>query len=182
MTRPGFGRSWGTLALLVLALLPSYSGAQRPVTPRPGPTHPATRPIRALATRIDAMIGLGAFTTYTDSAECNGGSERVTARLYTDSSGQARKYVRAGGSDDAAGEVKYYYDTRGRLRFSVEVLGAVNGTQRETRVYFDTTGTPIYKDVRLTKGPGYPGGFELVIADPAEDFRSLCGPPDRPQR
>ena len=169
-------------ALLIVAILPSYSAAQRHVPPRTWRNNPAIRRIRNLSANIDAALALGWLTTRADSAECDGGSERVVAHLNTDSSGHARKDVLRSGSDDSAGEVRYYYDARGRLRLTYESFGAVNGTRRETRIYSDTTGAQIYKDVRLLNRPGYNGGFEPMISDPVADFRSQCGPPYPPQR
>jgi len=166
--------------LILAAALPSHAVAQQPVTARNWRHHPSIRAIRGLAAATDAAIKDGELRAQTDSAECHGGEESVTAHLFTDSSGHVRKYVLTGGSEDSAGEVWYYYDLRGRLRFTFESLRAVDGTARETRVYFDSAGVQLYKDVRLLKGPGHPGGFDLVLTDPVADFHSLCGAPNEP--
>ena len=165
------------LQLLVLALiLPVGGGAQQPVTPANWRNHPAVRAIRAITQEIETAAREGKLSVQTDSASCNDGAVTLTAHLYADSGGHVRKYVVAGGSEDSYREVRYYYDGHRHLRFSFATLGAVNGTERETRQYFDTTGAQLYKDVRLLKGPGYPGDLEDVVTDPAADFRALCGP------
>jgi hypothetical protein len=126
--------------------------------------------------QVEAAARQGKLRVQTDSAQCNDGAVGLTAHLYSDSTGRVRKYVVLGGSEDSYREDRYYYDERGRLRFGFETLGAVNGTEQETRQYLDTTGAQLYKDVRLLKGPGYPGDFEADVTDPAADFHALCGP------
>jgi len=163
--------------LLVLVLiLPVGGRAQQPVTAANWRNHPAVRTIRAITQQIEAAARNGKLSVRTDSADCNDGAVTLTARLYTDSVGHVRKYVVAGGSEDSFREVRYYYDGRARLRFSFATLGAVNGTEQETRQYFDSTGARLYKDARLLKGPGYPGDFDDAVTDPLADFRALCGP------
>ena len=167
------------MRLLLLALaccFPVAGWAQQPLTAANWRNHPAVRAIRAITQQVESAAQQGRLTVQTDSAQCNDGAVALTAHLYTDSAGRVRKYVVAGGSGDSYSEVRYYYDTRGRLRFSFETLGAVNGTEQETRQYFDSAGGQLYKDARLVKGPGYPGGSESVVTDPAADFRALCGP------
>lgn len=164
------------LLLILAPLLPVASGAQQPVTAANWRNHPAVRAIRAITQQVEAAVREGKLTVQTDSAECNGGAVKLTARLYADSTAHVRKYVVAGGSGDSYSEERYYYDGRGRLRFSFETLGAVNGTQQQTRQYFDSTGARLYKDVRLLNGPGYPRDSAEVVTDPAADFRALCGP------
>ena len=163
--------------LLILSLfLPVAGWTQQPVTAANWRNHPAVRAIRVMTEQVDAAARQGKLRVQTDSAQCNDGAVGLTARLYSDSTGRVRKYVVAGGSEDSYREDRYYYDGRGRLRFGFETLGAVNGTEQETRQYFDTTGAKLYKDVRLLKGPGYPGDVEAVVTDPAADFHALCGP------
>src|SRR6266480_5656191 len=164
------------IVLAVASCFPVAGCTQQPLTAVNWRNHPAVRAIRAITKQVEAAAQQGKLTVQTDSAQCNGGAVALTAHLYTDSAGRVRKYVVAGGSGDSYSEVRYYYDTRGRLRFSFETLGAVNGTKQETRQYFDSAGAQLYKDARLLKGPGYAGGFEDVVTDPGADFHALCGP------
>jgi len=99
----------------------------------------------------------------------------VVAHLYSDSSGRVRKYAVAGGSGDSYSQAFYYYDRKGTLRFTFIQLGAVNGTNRDDRFYFDSTGSLIHKSSKLLHGPGYPGGADSVVASPRDDFAHLCG-------
>jgi hypothetical protein len=87
-----------------------------------------------------------------------------------------RKYKIEGGSDDSAGEVTYYYDARGALRFAFALTNAINGTQREDRVYYDSAGVQLFKASRLLTGPGYgEGGFGTdPVRDPAANMKALC--------
>ena len=106
---------------------------------------------------------------------CNGGEVGIVAHLYGDSSGRVRKYAVAGGSGDSYSQAFYYYDRKGTLRFTFIQLGAVNGTNRDDRFYFDSTGSLLYKSSKLLHGPGYPGGADSVVASPRDDFAHLCG-------
>ena len=164
------------LLLTLALLLPVASWAQQPLTAANWRNHPAIRAIRTITQQVDAGVQERNLTVQTDSARCNGGAVTLTAHLYADSAGRVREYVVAGGSGDSYSEERYYYDGLGRLRLAFETLGAVNGTEQETRQYFDTTGARLYKDVRLLRGPGYPRDSADVVTDPAADFRALCGP------
>jgi len=88
--------------------------------------------------------------------------------------GTVRKYELSGGSDDAAAEPRYYYDKSGKPRFTFQSLRAANGTDMETRIYFDEKGAVLYRDQRTKKGPGYSGGFPESIENPRDHFKSLC--------
>ena len=131
--------------------------------------------LRELIAFIDSAAVHGRLAERSDSAKCVGGRVEIIAHLLTDSGGHVRKYSVVGGSDDSAGDATYYYDQNGQLRFILAHTNAVNGTQREDRIYFDSAGTSIYKTSRLLHGPGYPGGFGEPILDPSSDFRALCG-------
>jgi hypothetical protein len=165
------------LAFIVLFALPLPMAAQTAVTRANWLTHPAIREIRGLVASIDSH--LGRLTARTDSADCGDGYISVVAHLFTDSAGVARKYILAGGSGDSAGEVTYYYDQRGTLRFSVAATNAVNGTSLEDRRYYDGKGVLLYHDKKLLAGPGYVGYGEDPVLDPTTDFAALCGPPGK---
>jgi len=148
---------------------------QQPVTDINWRHHPTIVEVRALVAVIDSTVGHGRLIQRTDSAVCDGGRVHLTAHLLTDSAGRTRKYVLVGGSDDSAGDATYYYDAKGYLRFIFARTNAVNGTRREDRIYFDSTGTQVFANHRQLRGPGYAGGFGEPIRDPKADFHSLCG-------
>ena len=100
----------------------------------------------------------------------------MIAHLLTDSAGRPRKYEVDYGSGDSAGDITYYYDSHGTLRFAFARTNAVIGTRREDRVYYDSTGAQIYQDTRLLHGPPYRVGFDQPVRDPDADFRNPCGP------
>jgi hypothetical protein len=161
---------------LVIALL--WQGgslyAQSPITQRNWVSHPSIVKIRALVHAVDAHAM--SLVARRDSANCDDGRIHLTAILSTDSSGTPRKYKIEGGSDDSAGEVTYYYDSRGVVMFAFAVTNAVNGTRREDRAYYDSAGVQLFKVSRLLAGPGYPGGFDTEpVRDPTADFKALCG-------
>ncbi len=62
-----------------------------------------------------------------------------------DNLGTVRKYIEAAGSEDSALTSNYYYDHAGRLRFVFITGGAINGSQLEHRIYFDTRGKRIWE-------------------------------------
>ena len=162
------------LSLLVLLGVPALPlSGQTPISARNWERHPAIREVRALVAQIDSLP----LTEQSDSADCGRGYIVVTARLFTDQAGRARKYFLESGSDDSAGEARLYFDAAGQLRFRFSTTNAVNGTSQEERVYYDAHGRELYHDKRLLAGPGYPGGWDLPASfDPIADFRSLCGP------
>jgi hypothetical protein len=148
--------------------------AQSPITQRNWVSHPSIVKIRALVNAVDAHTR--SLVARRDSADCDDGRIHVTAILLEDSSGTPRKYRIEGGSDDSAGEVTYYYDSHGVVRFAFAVTNAVNGTRREDRAYYDSAGVQLFKVSRLLAGPGYPGGFDTEpVRDPMADFKTLCG-------
>jgi len=96
----------------------------------------------------------------------------VSLQLFRDSSGTVRIYTVRGGGDDSAGEVRYYYDAAGTLRFALEHLNHVDGLRREIRVYYDDSGNRLWLDRRILEGEDRPSGFRLDIRDPVADFLS----------
>lgn len=160
--------------VLLLGILPGAAVSQEPVNESNWQTHPAIVEIRAIYNSIEAAVAEGKLQEQSKTVECYGGSVELELTIFADSSGVIRKYVKTGGSGDAAGEVRYYYDTAGELRFALELYRHYNGTSRETRVYFDVQGERIYTDRRLLAGPGYIGGFQLNVFDPAAAFSDPC--------
>ena len=165
------------ISALLLIAWPLSVHAQGAVTKSNWQRHPAIIAIQQLVAAIDRDSAR--YVQLTDSASCHGGEVSLTATLWSDSTGTSRRYQVAGGSGDSAGEARYYYDASGRLRFVFTETGAVNGTQREDRAFFARNGTLLYKDSRLIRGPGYPGGFAPdPIFGPTEDMAHLCGSDD----
>ena len=159
------------LALVGLAAFPLLG--QTPVSPRNWERHPAIREIRALVAQIDSLP----LVEQADSADCGRGYIGITARLFTDSAGRARKYLLAGGSDDSAGEARLYFDATGQLRFRFSTTNAVNGTRQEDRFYYDAQGRELYHDRRRLAGPGYNDIWDVPAGiNPVTDFHNLCGP------
>ena len=161
---------------LVIALLSQggFLQAQGPVTQRNWMTHPSIVRIREVVHAVDAHKK--SLVARRDSADCDDGRIHLTATLFEDSLGTPRKYNIVGGSDDSAGEVTYYYDSRGVVRFAFAITNAINGTRREDRAYYDSAGVQFFKVSRLLAGPGYPGGFDTEpVRDATADFKALCG-------
>ena len=160
-----------------LSLVASPVSGQQPSGTQPGWANPGVFKSHSVSVQTDADILHNKLLVQTDSAVCSDGAVRITASLYADQKGHVRKYVLAGGHDDAYVTVWYYYDLNGVLRKTVANMGAVNGTTQSTNFYFDTTGALIAKTNDLISGPGFPDPADSVIRDPRADFRALCGTP-----
>ncbi len=139
-------------------------------------SHPEIRQIRSLYHEIETAVKNGSLEeSATRSCDGSGeGGSSVEAIFYETAAGVVRKYVLSGGTGDSAADASYYYDEAGTLRFVFHSLRAVNGTEMETRTYFDATGATVYRDTRLKKGPGWAGGLPESIRSPKEHFMSLC--------
>ena len=139
-------------------------------------THPEIKRIRTLYNEIEGAAKKGLLKATDLSKKCAFSEEGISmqATLYQTPTGIVQKYELSGGSGDSAGEASYYYDNSTRLNFVFQSLRAVNGTEIETRTYFDEDGTILYKDERLKKGPGWAGGFPEIISNPQKHFNSLC--------
>ena len=94
--------------------------------------------------------------------------------MWRDASGQTRKYMVQGGSDDSAVTISQYYGPDGRLSFALIEAGAVNGTHTETRLYYGPAGNLIKSDEKTVHGPGYPFGplAEQVVQFPEVAFNA----------
>lgn len=139
-------------------------------------SRPEIRQIRSLYSEIETAVTNGSLAQ-SGTRSCDGSGEggvSVEAVFYENAAGVIRKYVLSGGTGDSAADASYYYDEIGRLRFVFQSLRAVNGTEMETRTYFDEMGEVIYRDRRLKKGPGWAGGLPEDIFSPKEHLMSLC--------
>ena len=157
------------------SLIAVAASGQQPT--QPGWANPGVFQSHSISVQVETDIRQHKLHVQTDSATCDGGAVSLTASLYTDQKGHVRKYVVAGGHDDAYVTVWYYYDLKGVVRKTITNLGAVNGTSQSTNFYFDTSGALIAKTNDLISGPGFPSPSDSVIRDPVADFRSLCGSP-----
>ena len=94
--------------------------------------------------------------------------------IYVDKFNTVSKYIEENGSGDSALKFNYYYDQIQILRFVFITGGAVNGSQLEHRIYFDSSGKRIWEIQRYVKGPGY--SFPKVwpknqlVFDPWKEF------------
>jgi hypothetical protein len=163
-----------SLPLLITGLCFAESS---PVNSKNWMTHPEIKRIRSLYNEIEETAKKGGLKKTTLPKECGVSEEEgasIQATLYETQAGLVQKYELSGGSGDSAADTGYYYDKAEKLRFVFQSLRAVNGTEMETRTYFDRKGTVLYQDERLKKGPGWAGGFPETIPDPREHFTSLC--------
>ena len=166
-----------SILLFAVCLVATPASGQQPSGAQPGWANPGVWKSNSVSVETEADIRNRKLLVQSDSAVCSDGAVRITASLFTDKKGRVRKYIIAGGHDDAYVAVWYYYDVNGVLRKSIANLGAVNGTTQSTVFYFDSSGAPIAKTNDLISGPGFPSPTDSVIRDPRADFRSLCGPP-----
>jgi hypothetical protein len=77
---------------------------------------------------------------------------------------------------DSMHRYRFAYDERGRLRWMKWILGAVNGTRSETRIYFAPSGKRLRTVDDLLEGSGYPSGMIDPVFDPVASFdvRGRC--------
>lgn len=114
-----------------------------------------------------------------DSTFACGTHERAAfaLRIERDARGVLRRLTATGGGEDSAGEIEYYYDSRGRLRFAFQSTSAVNGTTIELRRYFDEGGATIRRLRRVVSGPGYPADDVPVVLGIEHLPRAFCAQP-----
>jgi len=95
--------------------------------------------------------------------------------------GIIRRYVAAGGSDDAYVTKRFYYDAGEVIALAVISATAVNGTQYQYRLRFDAKGRKLTERRMRIKGPGYPfpdvWPEEEIVRHPRDAFLAdnLCG-------
>src|SRR5262245_27136537 len=133
-----------SLFLLLFVFSPCFAGPL-PIDSKNWISHPEIKHIRSIYNETEEAIKKGRFTKKPVRLECPSAGPTVQATFYDDSSGRVRKYQLSGGSDDSAVDTSYYYDKNGKLRFVFQSLRAVNGTDMETRTYFDEQGTMLYQ-------------------------------------
>jgi hypothetical protein len=132
---------------------------------------------RLIASEVDAAVAGNRLQALRESVECDGGSVAKQATLFTDASGNPRKYVLEGQTKDAAHYAFYYYDTAGKLRMVESDQRIGQKSQRTSHLYFDPEGKLVHKDERLS-GPRVPFHEASERHDPAADIRSLADPRD----
>lgn len=136
-------------------------------------SHPKIKEIRKIYSEIYSNINTGKYNEEEVSCEKFGGSEFISGTIYKDENGVIRKYELSGGSGDTSGAAEYYYSEKGTIRFAFLQFKAHNGTERETRIYYDVNGNHLYTDSK-GEGPGYAGGWDETIENPLDDFKNLC--------
>lgn len=131
--------------------------------------------IRAIYREIETSIETGVLKKTRASEYCFSEQSAVTeAYLIKNNQGKIRKLFIAYGTDDSLGSMAYYYDVDGTLRFTLQSVGAVNGTRQERRIYFDRTGKELHSNDRILAGPGYNYVMERYVPWPEAYLKSLC--------
>ena len=96
-----------------------------------------------------------------------------------DSTGTIRRLRWSGGTEDHAETHSYYYDAVGRLRFAFLTLGAVNGTQREERVYYAGTGEVVRRLLHFVEREIH--HFKLSVGNNNAVYAGIAGRGDHGQ-
>ncbi|NJO17630.1 MAG: hypothetical protein HC877_18405 [Thioploca sp.] len=107
--------------------------------------HPKIQEIRNIYNQIESRITNNTLVKSEKSLASEEPAVPTSKTIYVDNLGTVRKYIEAAGSEDSALTSNYYYDHAGRLRFVFITGGAVNGSQLEHRIYFDTRGKRIWE-------------------------------------
>lgn len=126
----------------------------------------------SLRREIDRGVLDGLFAKAEDSLRCRDGQSVVDVVLYSDSSGNPRKYDVSAGTGDSLQSTAYYYSS-GVLRLIVQESGAVNGSAREVHVYFDAAGKRVAETEPRSSGPGWTFLEPSEIRDPVLDLQGL---------
>lgn len=134
---------------------------------------PEIRAVRAVVQEVQRSIDQRRLTR-SDTTMCGGGPLEIQYTLYTDRRGVVRRLTWFGGSEDHAETNTFSYDSLGRLRFVLSEQAAVNGSNGETRVYWDLAGRVLHEDTRTTKGEGYPWAPPLPVFDPVAEIAKGC--------
>ncbi len=133
------------------------------------------RAARSVYDWVQAAIGARELRRRDTVIACAGSELTDSVTTYRDSENVVRGLIWRGGTDDQAEQLRYYYDSAGRLRFAVGKRGAVNGTEQEERVYFTESGAVIRRRDRTTHGLGYPFGELPALRRPADLVHEFCG-------
>lgn len=120
-------------------------------------THPDITEIRAIYNSIEESIESNELAVSIKNIT-NDLSLPKDITIYKDEHKMIRKYKEQNGSEDSAYTASYYYDNLNKIRFVFLELGAINGTNKEYRLYYDEKGNKIWEQSKLLKGPGYPFG------------------------
>ena len=137
-------------------------------------TAEAIRVARATFQEAERAVAARRWVRRDTTVKCDDEDLGDDVSVVRDSTGTIRRLQSSGGTEDHAETHRYYYDAAGRLRFAFFTLGAVNGTQREERVYYAGDGGVVRSLVRLVRGPGYAAQAETGIPDPAAWLRGMC--------
>jgi len=130
--------------------------------------------IQSIKNGIEQQIKEGFFKKDTKSLSYSQPYVPTLKVIYIDKNQIVRKYIQEAGSDDSFLKSSFYYDQNGRLRFALFEGGAVNGSQIEHRVYFNSEGKRISENHENIKGPVYtfPEKWldDELITNPIESF------------
>lgn len=169
-------KKWGLFFYPLIFVSAVFVAASGQVKKEFGFDNPEIKTIQNLYKSIEKLSNKGRLTERSRIfSYCNSYFD-TDRKLYSDSSGKIRKYVRSGGSDDSTATQTFFYDEEGNLRLCVVGAGAINGTKMEVRIYFDKNKNRIWEDRKFTEGPGYPfpnpWPEELIVYHPKEAFES----------
>jgi hypothetical protein len=136
---------------------------------------PEIRAVRAIYLEVQVAVEKKQLRKTSATSSCFGENNYLTEiDWFTNAEGKVRKLHVAYGTSDSMGALDYYYDVKGKHRFTYYKLGAVNGTQEEIRVYFGDAGKQLHRDLKLIAGPGYPSGSDEYVPDPLKHVAKLC--------
>src|SRR6266850_6361804 len=95
------------LAVWLSSAVITVPAAGQQTSSSPAWANPEVWKSNSVSVRIDADIRGRKLLVQSDSVACDDGAVRITAHLYTGHDGNVRKYVVAGGHDDAFVTVLY---------------------------------------------------------------------------
>jgi len=133
---------------------------------------PKIHEVQAVQEQIDNADFDDELEKKSSPLHCEWGS--LIRELWKDRDGTPRRYSMKVFGEETSGEVIYYYDAAGHHRFTFEEFRSTTGTHRVRRVFFDQSGSRIYRDREMLAGKDYPEGYELVEQHPERAFALGC--------
>ena len=161
--------------LAAAALLFGSAPAAAAQSPRTGDaaTEQEIQAVRAVYQEVTQAIAANRLTRTARTVHCHEDDLGDDVTVWTDASGHVRQLTIAGGTDDHAETLEFYYDSAGRLRFIFASRGAVNMTGEEERVYY-AADRRVLRRTRQVHGPGYFFSPAAPIWRPAEWLQGPC--------
>ncbi len=158
-----------SIILLLFVFIPLYG---QEIDETNWKSNPKIKKIRSIYKEIQDDLDKDKYEKQSLSCSWGDQSPGISGDIYKNQNGTIRYYEIMSGSGPSFIEGKYYYSSKGNLRFSFFQLGAIYGTEKEKRVYFDENGKHLYTYLK-PKGVVWKGGLPENIINPLDEYACL---------